>query len=684
MAAARGRLVPFVPVFLGTGVGLYFLLPAEPGPAAQALALAGALVAAGIALRGPEAARPLAAAAALVLAGLLLALLRSQAVAAPVLARHFHGAVEGRLVAIDRSLSDAVRLTLDRVVLEGLAPEATPARVRIALHGRAGAHLAPVPGMVVIATAHLSPPAGPAEPGGFDFRRHAWFEGLGAVGYTRTPVLMLEPPPAGPGALAAARLRARISAAVRAVVPGEAGAFAAAVLTGDRAGIGRPTLDALRDSSLAHLLAISGLHMGLLTAFVFALVRRGMALVPPLALRLPAKKIAAVLALAAAAFYLVLSGGNVATERAFVMVAVMLAAVLADRRAISLHSVAIAATLILVWQPEAMLGAGFQMSFAATVALVAAFTALSARARGRRLPPLAGAAAGLVMSSAVAGAATAPIAAAAFGRLADYGLLANVLGVPAMGTLVIPGAVFAGLLAPLGAEAPGLWAMEAGTRWILGVAHMVAGLDGAVTAVVAPPRTVLPLAAFGALWALLWPGRARLAGLLPVAVAAALWAGAPRPVLLVAETGTLIGVLGPQGRVLSKGTGETFVGRSWLESDGDAALPEAAAARPWPGPGPGRLVLGGVEVVHLAGRGARDRLEEACRPGAVVILGAAAPEAAEPRPCRLIDRAVLARTGALALTPGPGGLEATAAAGRAGRRPWTGPARPGGVGLAGQ
>lgn len=672
VAAARGGLFPFVPVLLATGIGAYFGLPAEPGPAAAAAALALAVVLVAAAFAGPERARPFAAAGALVLVGLLLALLRSQTVAAPVLGGRFYGAVEGRIVAIDRSLSDAARLTLDRVVLEGLAPSATPARVRVALHGQAGEHLSPAPGMVVILTAHLSPPAGPAEPGGFDFRRHAWFERLGAVGYTRSPVLLLEPAPQGLGGLAALRLRARIAAAVQAAVPGEAGAFAAAVLTGDRAGIGRATLDDLRASSLAHLLAISGLHMGLLTGFVFALVRLGLALAPPVALRLATKKLAAVVALAAAAFYLVLSGGNVATERAFVMVAVMLAAVLADRRAVSLHSVAIAATLILAWQPEALLGAGFQMSFAATVALVAAFTAVADRGRGRRLPRPLAAVLSLVLSSAVAGAATAPIAAAAFGRLSDYGLVANILGVPAMGTLVIPGAVIAGLMAPAGLDAPGLLAMAAGARWILACAHWVAGLDGAITGVPAPPGAVMPLLALGALWSLLWPGRARLAGLVAVALAIGLWGAASRPALLVADTGTLIGALGPEGRALSKGTGEAFAARSWLQADGDLSLPEAAAARPWPGGEAGSLTLGGIEIRHLVGRGARDRLDAACRPGVVVILGAAAPATDTARPCTLIDRESLARSGALALHAGGQGIVIVTAAGAAGRRPWTG------------
>ncbi len=670
LAAARGQLFGFVPVCLAIGIGLYFALPVEPPPAVAAAVGGLAAVLLALGLRGPERLQPPAVAAGLVAAGLVLAVLRSHLVAAPVLEARFYGAIEGRIVALDRSLSDAPRITLDRVVLEGIAPEATPQRIRVALHGGAGDHLSPEPGMTVILTGHLAPPEGPAEPGGFDFRRHAWFERLGAVGYTRSPVLLLEPAPAQRSALAVPRLRVAISAAVQRAVPGEAGAFAAAVLTGDRSGIGRRTLEHLRASNLAHLLAISGLHMGLLTGFVFAAVRLALALVPPLALRLPAKKIAAAVALAAAAFYLALSGGNVATERAFVMVAVMLVAVLADRRAISLRSVAVAAGLVLLWRPEALLSAGFQMSFAATAALVAAFTALTELRAARRRPPRLLAAAGaLVLSSAVAGAATAPIAAAHFGRLADYGLLANVLAVPMMGTLVIPGAVVAAVLAPFGLAGLPLAAMEFGTRWILTVAAWVAGLEGAVTHVPRPPAAVLPLMALGALWLLLWPGRARLAGAAAVAAALALWATAQRPALLVASTGTLVGVMSADGRVLSKASGEGFVARSWLQADGDGATPAAAVARGRTD----RFDLGGTEVWHLTGRGASQRLAEACRPGRLVILGARAPRGTAPA-CRLVDATSLGRTGALAFDTAPGGLVQRSASDEAGRRPWTDPA----------
>ena len=673
LAAARGRLFPFVPVCLAIGIGAYFTLPREPSAAQWALVSLAVVVLALLGWRGPRLWQPLAVASALVAAGLALAGARAHMVAAPVLEWHFYGAIEGRIIEIDRSLSDARRLTLDEVVLEQMDPARTPQRVRVSLHGDQD-FLNPVPGMRVMLTGHLSPPGGPVEPGGFEFRRLAWFDRLGGVGYTRTPVLKLAPAERAGAALAIDRLRMHISQTVQTQVPGEPGAFAAAVLTGDRSGIGRDTLDDLRGSNLAHLLAISGLHMGLLTGFVFAAMRYGLTLVPPLALRINTKKLAALVALGAAAFYLALSGGNVATQRAFVMVFVMLVAVLADRRAISLRSVAIAALILLVLRPEALTTAGFQMSFAATTALVAVFSILrDARIPGSRLPRWSAPVFALVVCSFVAGVATAPVAAAHFNRIAEYGLLANVLSVPMMGTLVSPSAVVAALLAPLGLSLIPLRLMELGTRWILGVAEWVAGLEGAVLPVVQPAPWVLPVMALGALWLILWPGRARWAGSGAVALSLAGWAMAERPPLLIADTGSLIGVMTPQGRALSKASGERFVSRAWLEADGDGASPAAAYRRAGLAGEDGTLLfeLGGAAFVHLTGRGARDRVEEHCRAGVTVILGAQY-DGAKPGPCRLIDRDSLAASGSLAVRAGRDGLSFVTARRRAGLRPWTG------------
>ncbi|MFW8593193.1 ComEC/Rec2 family competence protein [Cribrihabitans neustonicus] len=638
----RGYLLPWVPVWLGAGIGLYFSLKFEPGAVEYAAAAAVFCCCTGLALRRRELAF-LAWAPTLLAAGFCLGGARAHHIAAPVLDFRYYGPVEGRLVALDRSQTGALRMTLDQVRLADVPPRRTPARVRVSLMA---ADRLPVPGSRVMTTAHLLPPQGPAEPGGFDFRRHAWFQELGSLGYTRVPVLLAEP--AG-DALAVERLRHRIAKALQVRLPGEAGGFAAALMTGVRGGVPDPVLEALRHSNLAHLLAISGLHMGLLTGFVFAALRVALALVPPLALRLPGKKIAAVAALTAGSGYLMLSGGNVATERAFIMVAVMFAAVLLNRRAITLRAVAVAAVIVLLRRPESLLSPGFQMSFAATTALVAVFGWLREAEISlgpRWLRPVAA----LVISSAVAGLATAPVSAAHFNTLPHYGLLANLLAVPVMGSVVIPSAVLAACLLPFGLEGAALAVMRWGLEWILAVARSVSGLEGALSAVAAPGPRVLPLLAAGLLFLALWQGRMRLAGLLPAAAAFWLWQQAERPFLLIADTGGLVGVMGPEGRALSRAKSQGFTAGIWLENDGDFASQADAAGR-WQAAGSGPAVWRGPagQLVHAPGK---RKLAAAghCGPGDILV-STVTPESAFPQDgCLLLTPEDLIQTGSIAIS----------------------------------
>ena len=675
LQAARGQglLFLWVPVFLALGIGLWFSLAHEPGLIFYALAGLGLVACLALGRWGPLLLQPPALALACVLAGALSAGARAHLVTAPVLGFRYYGPVEGRVIGIDRSQGDDLRVTLDRVVLDRLSPRDTPQLVRISLHD--AATLAPQPGTTVILTAHLSPPPGPSEPDGFDFRRMAFFDRLGAVGYSRTPMLVLAPPE--PGAQRINRLRAGLSAAIMARIPGQAGAFASGAVTGDRSAITQDTVERLRDSNLSHLLAISGMNMAFITGFVFALVRYGLALVPPVALRINGKKIAALVALAVAAFYLALSGANVATERAFIMVAVMLVAVLADRRALTLRSVAIAAILLLVLRPESLLAPGFQMSFAATTVLIAGFGALDQGILRERVPRWVMPVFTLVLSSILAGLATAPLAAAHFNRFTDYGLVANLLTVPAMGLFVMPGAVFAVLGLPVGLEGIGLWLMEIGARWILFIAGIVAGWDGAVTGIPTPGPLVLPLLAFGGLTALLLRGPARVLATAPLVAGLALWAGSTRPDALISADGALVGLAGPEGRALSSPTGAGFAAQSWLENDGDLADQITAAARPgFDGPKGARVfALGPLRALHLKGKGAAERLADGCRAAQLVILSVPAEQ--RPQGCQIIDSDDLAASGPQAIWVAPDGALRIVATDRAdrlwsgkGKEPW--------------
>lgn len=690
IARQRGRLFCWSAVCFGTGVGIYFALPAEP----DVLMLSILTLICAVCLIVPffcnETWSPPIAGAGLILAGGLVASVHARTSAAPVLSFRYYGPVEGRVIAVDRSLSGKIRMTLDQVVLHEVAPSRTPEKVRISLHGDADpdmearypgySALRPEPGQHVVLTANLSPPPGPAEPGGFDFRRFAWFQKLGAIGYTRTPVLQIGPPRLSGFQVRINHLRGEISELVRTRIPGEAGAFAATITTGDRSSMSVETTDALRASNLSHLLAISGLHMGLLTGFVFTSFRLFLALIPGVALRLPARKMAAVAAMITGAVYLALSGGNVATVRAFIMVSALFIAVLLGRKALTLNSVALAALIVLLITPEALPGPGFQMSFAATTALVFVFASLQNTEINAWFPRWFRPVFAVIVSSFIAGAATAPIAAAHFNQVAQYGLLANVLSVPVMGALVVPAGVLAFLLEPLELGWIGFLVMEAGINWILWVAHFVSGLEGAVWKVPTPGPLVLPLITLGAILFVLWNGRLRSAGILLFLSGFFIWSLVERPLILIAESGRMMGVLMPEGRSVVKARGDGFAVRTWLENDGDKASQEEAAARSgFQDFGGFRgYRLAGQNIILLSGRGVQDRMPDLCQPDNVLIYGGRTEGLPATTNCRFMSAGDLRRSGSLAIyaqAENGGDLRIISAEEAAGRRLWT--SRPG-------
>lgn len=684
LLAERGRLMPWAPVFLSLGIGGYFALSSEPDKLIVCVFVALCLAAALSAWRGRELWRAPSAALMLSTGGFLLMLARAHMVAAPVMAYASFGPVEGRIIDIDRSFSDQIRLTLDQVALPKVIDAPIPSRVRVALHGDQPG-FQPEPGARVRLIARLTPPDGPVEPGGFDFQRLAWFSGLGGVGYTRAPVEVIAQP-APDLWLWAFRARMYLSSAMQtAMTSGQPAAFAAALMTGDRSGVSTETNQMLRASNLSHIISISGLHMGLLSGFVFGLCRYGLALIPPLALRMDTKKVAAVAALFAATFYMLLAGPDVATRRSYIMAAVILLAVLTDRRALSLRSVALAALVCLMLEPESLVEPGFQMSFGATAALIVGFDLWGARVR--RLPPLLRPVAMSVLSSVIAGTATAPIAAAHFNRMAEYGLLANLLSIPVMGIMVMPAGVMAALLAPLGLAAPALWVLETGSALILLIAGRVAGLDGAIIPVPSPPYAVLPLIGAGGALLLIGSRWLRAGGLVTLFVAFALWAGAERPGLLISGDGTLAGLMTDAGRALSKDRGGGFIAQNWLQDDGDLALQPEAFARPaFSGPkGALTATFGGRPLRIFTGKGAADRAKDACTDGAILVLSERWPGPLIGQPCRILDRSWLRHYGAVAFFADGTGLRMLTARTVAGERLWNlrlpRPFRPAATGL---
>ena len=668
----RTQFFIWSPVCFGLGIFIYFNLAREPSSAELGGIVLASITIMGLNLRLPAEMRVFGWIILLASLGFLNSVWRTHRVEGPVLGWHYYGPIEGTVVALDRSGSNKPRVTLGDVSLKRVPPYKTPRFVRVSLHSEVGV-LDPAPGSRLAVTARLSPPSGPAEPGGFDFQRHAFFRGLGAVGYSRAPAMRTGMKTEEGFKSWLFKTRIELSRLIQSRLEGQTGAFASAILTGDRSEIDPDRLRDLRGSNLAHLLAISGLHMGLLTGFVFALVRTGISLVPPLALHLPSKKIAAVVALITALSYLGISGASIATQRAFIMVSVMLLAILLDRPALSLRSVAIAALIILAIKPESLTEAGFQMSFAATSALVACFAALRQSALGglihspriRFLRPVLS----LVMASAIAGAATAPLSAYHFNQFASYGLWANLLSVPIMGSVVMPAAVLAGLLAPLGLAGLPLWVMGKGIDWILYVAEWVTGLDGAVQRIPVGGTWDLPVFIFGALFVMLWRGPYRIVGLAPIALALFLWGSSPRPEMLVADTGRLVGVMTQDGRSLNRHRGSGFVARVWLENDGDGAGQKLAAGKFDQSVDLFDLSIGGQKVTYVWNKKLTvPEIVELCNATDVLLAPTWKKDA--PKGCKVIASSDFRDQGAVSFANVDGVLEIKTARQVAGDRAW--------------
>jgi competence protein ComEC len=586
-----GLALPGLVVLFACGIVLYFQLPHEPWlPAVLAVALSAVAVTAVRRRRG-HAAR-LAAAITALLLGVAAVAIETWRVAAPRLDHERTVTVEGRVVDLDATATGGLRLTVDVVRMEGrgLTPETTPTRISATLTTRGWR---PDVGDGVRFKARLKPPEGPVMPGGYDFARHAWFEGRGAGGYIlgRATPLDLGPPATIDRLLAPiGSLRHIIAERVRADLPGATGAIGAALMVGEQRAIPESAGEPLRASGLTHIVSISGLHMSLVAGGVIVAVRGLLALFPFLALTFPIKKWAAAAAFVAATVYLLLSGNQVAALRSHLMLSVALLAVLVDRPAITMHTVAVSAALILAVDPSAVMEPSFRMSFLAVIALVASYDLYRAWT-ARRPPPSkdAGLAGhlfggilrqieGFAFSSLVAGLATAPVIAGVFFRAAPYSILANMAVLPVTGLVIMPAAVVAALAMPFGLDHWPLQVMGLGIDWMIAVGRWTAALPAGSGLVGAPHPAMMPLGIAGVLWLSAWKTRIRLFGLVPALLSVLLLFAGPRPDVMIGRHGAPIAVRGDDGRLHVLGARrERFDTAIWLAADRDPRTATAAA-----------------------------------------------------------------------------------------------------------
>ncbi len=669
----------WTPVAMGCGIGAYFLSPNEPSPLA-ALAPLGPALALRWMWRRAALLSALASALLLAALGFALAKARTEAARAPVLARQI-GPVEitGYVERVEPRPSRGQRITLGVTDIAGLGAEARPRRVRFHMAARFGDVRA---GGAIRLRAVLAPPAPPVAPGDYDFARAAWFESIGGAGYavSKADIDASAPPPWSTRANAAIEeVRRVLGDRIVAALPGQTGAIARALITGERGGIEPETNRVYKASGLFHILSISGLHMAIVAGSLFAFSRLGFAAFPAIALRFPIKKWAALVAAAGALAYLLISGGAFATLRSGVMIAIMFLAILLDRPAIALRNVALAALVILTLWPESLLDAGFQMSFSAVAALVAVYEEIRLRARGRerervrliwRAPLFLG---GVFLTTLVASLAVAPFGAYHFHETQQYALLANAAAIPICNFAVMPAALATLFALPFGLEAAPLWIMGKGIDAMTWSAGAVAGLPRASLRVPAVSSWAFALMAAGGLWLLLWRTRARFAGLPAIAAGLAFAAATPRPDILIGQEGRLVAARGADGRLsaLPAARAAFELGR-WLARDGDGRTPKDAATGEGfacDGVGCVAKVKGLTISVALNPAALRD---DCARAGVVIVRGPR-PRGCD-RPAAVIDIFALKALGAHAIFIDDGGrARIETARSAASARPWSEP-----------
>jgi competence protein ComEC len=692
-AAEQGeRWFLWAPVAFGAGSALYFALPREP---ALWLALPLALVvSAGALLVKRRAMHRLPVIVALLLAfgvcGFAAAKLRTVLIGAPIVPGGVQGAVEGWVVDVAGPGSGGGgRLLIAPYAIEGLQPDEIPDRVRITI----GQDKLVAPGEAVRIRALLDPPPDPASPGAYDFARDSFFQRIGGVGFALTPAEAADLPEP-PSVL---KLKMQINAARWALaerivgVMGErTGGIAAAMTSGHEAWLKQGDVEAMRSAGIYHILSISGAHMAIVGGFVFLLTRLLIALWPWLALRISGKKTAAVTALAAIGVYLIVSGAPPPAIRSAVTLSVAFIAILADRRAITLHALAVAALLVLAWQPEAVIQPGFQMSFSAAAALIALAEAWPRPVREINTPwPIRlvqgallwlGASLGV---SFVAGLATTAFAIQHFNRVATWGLPANLLLAPLSEFVIMPALAAGALLEGLGIG--GGWLLDLadwGIRRMLDLAEMVAGWPKATVTIASAPDFVLVISFLGLLWLCLWKGRLRWLGLIP-AMAVVLWPRPATPVAWIAADGGAAAVVQGREAIFLRPDAKRFASDLWARRRGlqEPADREAASDASYDCNrircAPTAELQPRIAAWWTRRKPSEQMLAFLCDRAEIVILKAeldALPDACEGR--RILRAADFAAGGSTEIYRSGGGWRFVWANDSRGERPWTVPPEP--------
>ncbi len=377
------------------------------------------------------------------------------------------------------------------------------------------------PGVCAEVKANLLPLSDPVSPQGYQFRRQAYFQGIGGVGQIKDIKIFDAESSRKAFGTILQKWRHDLTQELRTRIPGTSGEIAAAIVTGDRSGIPNVVRQNFADAGLAHILAISGLHLSLVAGLIFLIVRRGLSF--GLAELCPIKKWAAVIVILATACYLAISGFGFPAQRAFVMTSLIMVGILIDRNPLSMRSVAIAASLILVVWPESILSASFQLSFAAVVALIAVYEggwnplkkwSLQGRWYRRVLIYFFG----VILTTLVATVATTPFTIALFNRFTLQAILANLLAIPLTGLVIMPAAMLSVFSLSWGGVDLAYSFWQWGLDLLIAIAYWVSKMPGAAILVPTPSTLSMFCITMGGLWICLWRYSWRYFGLVSIGI----------------------------------------------------------------------------------------------------------------------------------------------------------------------
>jgi len=666
------RLVLWAPLLLLIGNWSYFQSRFEPGlwPVLDLGVAALALFWLGRRFR-------LAIVIALLISGFVLAKVRQDYIATPLLASPVSQSDVTGIVADVESRDRSRLVMLVEVQSASHVPEdQIPRRLRVTAFSKTKILI----GDTVSFSASLMPLPRPVEPGGFDYGRMLYFWSVGGTAHVKGEVTTHEAPISWRYELRRQfhALRSVMGERITSVIPGPLGAFANALITGERAAIPDSMNASLQISGLYHILSISGLHMTLVAGGVFWAVRALLALFPGFALRHPIKKYAAGAALFVGVIYMLLADFGAATERSYIMIAVMFFAILVDRPAISLRNLAISAIIILIVTPEESTGASFQMSFLAVMALVAFFEWWQARsidAKAFELPlwlrflkSLWWWIAASVLTTLVAGSASTIAALYHFGRASPYGVVANAVVLPITEFLVMPEALAAALLMPFGLEEWPLQVMHFGLWLTMQISDTAAHWPNANLMVAQPSLLGTVLLAFGLYVACMAARSVKLIGVVAMIAGVVFFNLPQRPDILIEERAGNVAIRNNGGElVLASGTAGKFSTTKWLTTNGELSSPFEAAARPgWSCVEESCFAeLKGLQVGYLhKQQGITD-----CPPVDIVIADFPLREVCKDAKLR-IDRFDVWRNGAHAIYIDNGLIRVASSREEQGERPW--------------